>query len=507
MLNQVIALLGAVSMLAASTPVAPSDAVAFQQLLQEQNAFHAQINAPATDFTQYQYHFNSGQPLFTETDGQLLRAPSNDMEFTNPLPVADARAEIEWMFRLLRLQYGLYEWSGGDTAFNAAQDAILAALPKTGSISLAAYEDLLITHLAFIRDCHFQIDGHNFSPEIQLFSNESQIFYRKNNMFYRDAACSKAITAIDNLAPAQTLHRAIDTQGSLTWGLYKMAQSADSYTVTIQYADRSTEKITLHPAISWDSCQASPEVYRYDVRHNIPFVTLNQTVFGSDDQSGWTNSHNEDDKQAVLASAAAIKPYPAAVIDLSHNPGGNGDLPLAWFQQYTGQAAQPNYNMMRIRPSEQWVRSAYGAQTAEEIQAVQQQRDAYCLEDGMRIDGNYYVSTSEPQFIRNDGPLLLVLTSHRTSSAAEIFTDVLHNLSNVLTIGANTGGVLTNAANYGLQLPYSGLFFQFGECLFDWNPDYFSEGIGMAPDIYLTGEHLEERFAKFLQRYISETLE
>ena len=97
--------------------------------------------------------------------------------------------------------------------------------------------------------------------------------------------------------------------------------------------------------------------------------------------------------------------------------------------------------------------------------------------------------------------VLFVLTARHTASAAEAFTDLMHNLQNVVTIGTNTGGVLTNGANYGISLPYSGLFFQFGECLFYWDPAYFQEGAGRTPDVYLTGDRLNERLELFLTRY------
>lgn len=501
MVQQLAALLAALSLTAGATAPLTQDAREFSALLTETNAAHAQIDAPRADLATYRYDFGNGKPLFTVEDGARLRSFDQDnLDLHDPLPADEARAEVGWIMRLLRTQYGLYQWSGGDEAFGKAEAALLAALPQTGSIDLREYKALLIEHLSFIRDTHFSVDGHNMQPDLTLFSDESRAYYRKDGAFYTDAACTDAVRTLGGQAPESYLKRAIGQNGELTWYAYTLAPHAETLPLKVETACGSYTA-TLRPAVSLDSRERPETNYEYHVTGGVPFIELNRTVFGEGDQSGWSNQNDEADKQAFLASAEAVKEYPAAVIDLSFNPGGNGDLPPAWFHTLTGVDAQPNYCTLRIRHGETWLRTAYGAQTAEEIAGTLASQDAYFSETGLTIDGNYYVGAPEPQFLEHPEQVLFVLTSRGTASAAEGFTDILHNLQNVVTIGANTGGVLTNGANYGIALPYSGLFFQFGECLFYWNPSYFSEGAGMAPDVYLTGDNLDERLNLFLARY------
>lgn len=501
MVQQLAALLAALSLGAGASVPLSGNAATFAALLEETNAAHAKIDAPRADLDRYRYDFQSGKPLFTLEDGKRIRAfDQNNLDLHDPLPADEARAEVGWVMRLLRSQYGLYTWSGGDAAFDKAEKEILAALPETGTIALADYKALMIRHLSFIGDTHFSFDGHNFQPDIQLFADESRAYYRKNGAFYTDAACTDAVRAIDGQAPETYLKRAIGQNGELTYYLYRLAPRAEALEMKVETA-RGTFTAKLHLAVSLDSRTAPEENYVYSVRGGIPFMELNRTVFGEDDQSGWSNQHDEDDKQAFLASAEAIKEYPAAVLDLSHNPGGNGDLPPEWFYRYTGEQAQPNYCTLRIRASDTWLRSCYGAENEEQCAEIRAQTDAYHAAGGLRVDGDYYVGAPEPQFLEQPDRVLFVLTARHTASAAEAFTDLMHNLKNVVTIGANTGGVLTNGANYGISLPYSGLFFQFGECLFYWDPAYFQEGAGMTPDVYLTGDRLNERLELFLTRY------
>lgn len=504
MVQQLAALLAVLSLTTGVSVPLSGNAAEFAALLAETNAAHAKIDAPSADLERYRYDFTNGKPIFTLEDGKLIRAfDQNNLDLHDPLPADEARAEVGWLMRLMRSQYGLYTWSGGDAAFDKAEKAMLAALPQTGAIGLAEYKAMMIENLSFIGDTHLNFDSHGFAPDLQLFADESRAYFRKGGLFYTDAACTDVVHAVDGQAPETYLKRAIGQNGALTWYLYKLAPHADALAVKVETA-RDSFTAKLYPAVSLDSRTAADANYTYHVEGGIPVMELNSTVFGKGDQSGWSNQNDEDDKQAFLSSAETIKQYPAAVLDLSHNPGGNGDLPPEWFYRYTGERAQPNYCTLRIRPSDVWLRSGYGAENAEQCAALRAQLDAYHQAGGLTVDGSYYVGAPDKQFIEQNDQVLFVLTSRHTASAAEGFTDLMHNLQNAVTIGANTGGVLTNGANYGIALPYSGLFFQFGECLFYWDPAYFREGAGMEPDVYLTGERLDERLNLFLRRYAGE---
>ena len=501
MLRQFTALALALLLTAGPGASRAGDAGDLSQLLAETNAAHAQIDAPRAALDAYRYDFDGGGPLFSREDGALLRVydPASPA-LRDPLPAAEARAEAGWLLRLLRTQYGPYVWAGGDGVFGAAEAELLAALPETGTISLAEYRALLIRALSFIGDTHLSLDGHSFAPDLALFADESRDYYRKDGAFYTDAACTDRVRTIDGQDPAAFLKRAVGQKGELTWYLYRLAPRGEALSCQVR-SGRGTYTADLHPAVSLDALPAPQAAYTYEVRGGVPVAALNRCVFGDGDQSGWTNQNDEADKRAFLAAAGELKGSPAAVLDLSRNPGGNGDLPPEWFLRYTGRRARQNYCTLRIRAGDAWLRAGYGAETEADCAALRAGQDAYHAAAGLVADGAYYTGTPEPQFLENPGRVLFVLTSRATASAAESFTDLLHNLENTVTIGANTAGCLTGAANYALALPYSGLSLQFGECLFCWEPSYFREGAGLEPDVYLTGDALEQRLDWFLTRY------
>lgn len=185
--------------------------------------------------------------------------------------------------------------------------------------------------------------------------------------------------------------------------------------------------------------------------------------------------------EAFLAAAEEARTADGVlVVDLTSNPGGNGNLPGEWFRAFTGETPEPNYATLCLDPYD-WTRR-----------------------EGEVKEGDYRVRRPEEQYLeREEGPFLVVLTSRGTASAAEAFTDLTRNVGRSLVIGSNTGGCLTGSQTYRGYLPWSGTELAWGLDLFVWPEGYFAEGVGLEPDVYLTGPNQEARLEQFLQRYLT----
>ena len=99
---------------------------------------------------------------------------------------------------------------------------------------------------------------------------------------------------------------------------------------------------------------------------------------------------------------------------------------------------------------------------------------------------------------------LFLVTSRRSASCAEMMTDSCRAIENTVVIGADTFGCLSGDVTEILWLPVSGVPVSFGASLYQWDEDYFKEGRGFSPDLYLTGKDCEERLELFLEKYEGE---
>ena len=462
----------------------------YHELFEEATEKNRSIDAPTDSLNQYRYHFKNGKELFTQEDADIIKF----FNFNEPATVTvgkeitkeNARSEVEWLFRLLRTQYGLYTWFGGDEVFEKAKKEILSQLDGEGTIPTIEYFNLLINKLDFIEDSHFNINGKNFKPDVILYSNEEKNFFKKESDFYSDEACTTKVLSIDGQSPENYIKKAIGQNGEITYYLYATEKKQTIIYKKIQYENGKEETISLKPSKYIDSLDKEKNI-RYILKNEIPYAIFNTFNF---------YNRNEKSYRTILNTAEKIKQYPLSIIDISANRGGNMQIALDWFESYTKQKAQSNFYMLRIKPQGAWKNAVYPSDFEEYEQAMK--------DFGLTADGEYYFSAPQKQFVKNKDTAIILLTSRNTQSAGEIFTDTIKNMENVLTIGTNTGGVMINAANYGIALPYSGMYFQFGECLNYWNPNYFKEGYGIEPDIYLTGENLEKRLQLFINHYSSE---
>lgn len=461
----------------------------YHELFEEAAEKNRSIDAPTDSLNQYRYQFKNGKELFTQEDADIIKFFNfNKQTITVGKEIAkeNARLEVEWLFRLLRTQYGLYTWLGGDEVFNQAKEKILNQLDGEGTVATIDYYNTLINALSFIEDSHFGINFTNFHPDITLYSNEEKNFFKKENDFYLDETYTTKILSIDGQSPENYIKKAIGQNGEITYYLYANEKTQDMIYKKIQYENGQEETISLKPSKYIDGLDKEKNI-RYILKDEIPYAIFNTFNF---------YNHNEKSYRAILNTAEKIKQYPFSVIDISANRGGNMQIALDWFESYTNQKAQSNFCMLRIKPQGAWKNAVYPSDFEEYEQAMK--------DFGLTPDENYYFSTPQKQFVKNKDTAIILLTSRNTQSAGEIFTDTMKNMENVLTVGTNTGGVMINAANYGIALPYSGMYFQFGECLNYWNPNYFKEGYGIEPDIYLTGENLEKRLQLFIKYYLSE---
>ena len=450
----------------------PTDEAVFAELMAEVNAKNAALSAPdGALLEQYRYDYGNRMPLLTREELEAMPAYEAWSGWPERLTAREARTEADFLFRLLRTYYGLYTWFGGDGTFGQAQIEVLDALEGRDDISVSAYEDLLAQSLDFICDNHFTLGSHVLGGRQSLFCGESLEFTRRDGAFYQG---ERRLLSVDGGDPTHAVKRAIGDDGELTWKLYLTAPAAGRLTVRLEY-EGGTEDAELLPAQDLEySMEMSGRTYGHVMERGIPVFQIDSMPFRPGAEVEDRLKSDGVDRDAFLAGTEGLWDAPAAVVNLTRNSGGDGNLPGEWFREKTGQWVPPHCATLR--------------------------KD----DDRTPADGQFYSEELPGPGLarRQGGPVLVVLTTRQTGSAAEDFTDLAHGLENTLVVGSNTYGCLTGNRAYLKRLPWSGLTLSCGNALYLWPEGYFAEGVGLEPDVYLTGRDSVSRLNQFLERYV-----
>lgn len=467
------------------TPIPiPRQQFSINDVLADANARHQSINAPDGDITQYRTPF---QDFDREADDALFESlgitpifygqqqPPQNPEITT----AQATQEVAWLFLVLRYNYGLYQYFGGQPAFGAAQQAIVTELETQTSWKASLYHLVVAKHLDFIKDTHFLIGSTRFIDDIILYACTKVDFGRDAQGFF-NLQDERRVKTIDGLSPKEVLKLCIDQEGWLVYRAYRQAPDRPKGEIVYENGDRE--------ALGFDRASeittGFADIYQAGTLGSTPWVRFTQMPV---EGRGMDN-----ERTAILQSVHAIRSHPLAIIDLRTNSGGDAFLLHQWFNRYTGQPLQNNYQTLMLR------RFNYIGISDELIAA---HNDTFLATGYTDVDPSYMQTQPEDQFLPSDCTRI-VRIGKTTFSAGEGLVDALTNVENTLIIGANTAGAFSGTNLITYQLPYSGLPLSFGQHLFHWNADYFREGYGLAPDIYLTGTNTDKRLELFIQRYL-----
>ena len=433
----------------------------WEELLAEVNAEHQSIRRGEIDPTPYL------RTSITEEEGlkvwDYVRAQGEDFDPDRQLTRAEAEEDVAWLFDALYYSYAFYDYLGGPAVFDAAESAVLQELEGKDSLTARELQDLLIGHLGFIKDGHFNING------VQTACRKAPFFFRQVAFVPTEdgwrTVGGRTVESVDGHEDLDELFkRSISRQGDLVYYPVlledvafdmqsEFQQHACSEKLTVRYADGSSQTLTAEP---WSVYVSDlPDGERTELRQagGVPVFQFNNFV------STW--------RRALMDGANALADAPAGILDLRSNTGGMEDMADSWLLRYSGQTVPSN-----------GLRSfVINGQTAGLA--------GYTVPDG---------------WVENDR-VLIVLTGKRTASCAEIFLERTANLENVLVIGENTSGaMMSNACR--MQLPRSG-------CQVTMTVDSvhqpsadsrYEELRGYEPDIWVPAAEAEELAVKLMER-------
>ncbi|MCL2378534.1 MAG: S41 family peptidase [Defluviitaleaceae bacterium] len=397
--------------------------------------------------------------------------------FVDEISTVNAIRDTDILFYAMAGAYGPYIYFGGDEVFMPIRDDIIEILNAQPSWSQSDFASLLRSQLSrIIVDGHFIIDNVNLQTNEYKFFTYSGRFYISENGF----KCQSRLLYVNelmlpcrpdiNLDPDEIFRLSIDEMGSnffyvpvITLRIYPDETSPGQ--LVIIYEDGTTETVPLKiPENQWfGGWSPYPTL---DFIHNIPVVAIR----GLGPMQG-------DGAQQFLAYARRLSEESVVILDLRGNMGGDGGVINKWFYSLTGVNISPVYRRLTLRSLD-----AY-------LMQLSPWYDPYLpFPGGQRIpfDYKHVITPAAPDEIAPNDNLLIVLTDRFSASGAEWMTDITFNMENALVIGQNTNGTMLSVP-YFMHLFYSGINVAFGLCILVHPEGLFQEGIGFAPDIWVTG--------------------
>ena len=433
-----------------------------EELMSEVNAEHQAVEKPEVAVAPYsQYVAPRGS-----VEQDLTPAEPNP---DGSLSVEQAQFDINSLFDMMRKSYGLYDFYGGAEVFDAARQQELADCESAQALDADVLQQIILDNLSFITDQHFLVGGEHPSSSIYpCFFTEVAFQKTEDGYSTADGKLVESMDGQDNLD--ELFKRSLTREGEIVYWPITFAESEDAKndppSLTVHYTDGSKQTLT---AMAYESPEADPEVEDVELHDEEGIPVL---------YAKWVASQD-------FANSALEMQEEANMVNLTGNGGGYMPMVSEWWENYVGETVPTNHFSIYTQQN----MGTKGFVGMEDEMGVQV------------MDGWSLVNTHPDSFIENEN-LLVILTSKKTASAAEMFVDLSHNVENTLVIGENTAGCLTGNAASPFQLMYSRIEVSYGNMVTIFPEGDFAEGYGYEPDLWCPAVWAEEATVHFLNKQL-----
>lgn len=381
------------------------------------------------------------------------------------LTLEETKEDVDYFFQIAHDTYGLYDYFGGESAFNAAKEAVLAECEKTQEISCESLEKILLENLTFVEDGHFLINKKSFAKKVIPFFYREVVF-EKTDKGYVTLDGKRVVESIEGFPNLDQLFKpSISDEGrlvyfpvllsdyNLTFEKEMTQQIICEEELLVHYTDGSSQILNADPfQMYYEAVDSDTYVLEEDQEMQIPILRIRQCV--------------RNGERKLYSYIEEIRDKPIAILDLRSNGGGYLSIPLSIMQRYAGKMVPPNASTINV----------WSGVVSPEV---------------------------EDDFVENEN-LLIILVSKYTASAAESLVDIAYNLENVLVIGENTSGTfLGNSATK--YLPNSKIEIRFADAFVQSPPnygEYFQELRGFYPDLWVPASEAENLAIRLVKRYL-----
>ncbi|GAE25394.1 hypothetical protein JCM9140_1386 [Halalkalibacter wakoensis JCM 9140] len=483
------------------------EAVHLLEALSKENRFYKEHSFHETNHL-YDYSLSADEELTDEIVEQLRISNTKTPELTKETMIED----VEILHLALKHMYALYEYMGGDEAFEKARDNVINDLNEVDdetSLSLQSFIDLLKKHYRFVQDTHFYIDN---APLVQ---SEHTFYYSERFYFIHDEdgafrlAENEQVKLVDingdrNLE--SYLNYSLHDDGTIVLipSIFSTELKAEEsvWEVTLQEDGLlKTETITLEPMPNEIPRHQFGDLFSVTEKEGVPWVQL-RSMFAYEGAM-----YDYDD---IIHTANELNKEPFFVLDIRGNEGGSMILVEKWLKEFFGQSI--NWSAQSIylfsNTSRTFVEDTINlyqsigisAQTFEDdfTDLFRMKALKEYMEPHWEIEENVY------EEVNDNRTHIFILVDHNTASAAEHLVAKLKLANKTTVVGGNTRGSIISGNSLMWQLPHSQIQ-MFTPTFFNYNPDLLEkETVGIQPDLWVTATRVESRLLSFIEQYREE---
>lgn len=400
----------------------------------------------AVDLSPLAEKYRCSDEFETRTDDELrfeLSRTTSQKSTVSRVTKSEAMSDIDFLLRMLREDYGAYEFFGGDEAFGG--EVRLPVIDFTALISDALG--------GTISDRSFVVRDEPVTPSDKLYHVRNEYFTRDGDDFYYHGS---KVLSVDGGDPHDYIKPTVAPNGAIVYSMWRSFPTGFDPTAAFIVAELEG---------------AEPANFRWSSAYIDSFTNYS---FGESFREGSSTSPDGSVTVPVVASSdlgragdrfveSADRPSDekALVLDLRVSGGSDETYIRRWLETYAGEPSE--VNELRLHRSSPMNNAIF--ESDEPFGTV--------------------ISSSEGKNVElDDGRTLIVLVGGNTG-AAETAQQLASRISNVITVGGISGGAALTADPTTRYLPSSGIRLTFGTTL-RLSTGMFSENGGtcLHPDLY-----------------------
>ena len=421
------------------------------------------------------------------------------------LTLEEAKEDLDYLIDLMRIASLDYNRVGGDEAFKSFRKKVVKDLKEIAATRVIYAIDLeraIARWMHFIDNEHFWVGSNYNSPHenriryIERYGyptewrwvRYSAHFMCENLTFQKegeDYRCYQNNKKVDlehlvehniDIVPAWT------NDFKVIYRLHYYGRTARKRPEAICFkgGHKETPIWTFSQQVPLDMAArgyAHDKVYKIN---GVAYVNLTDDVFQEYDPYDRVETYREMGEK--------LAKYRCVIFDLRNNTGGYSMYIEALIHRYLGYKGEG-----MLKTSAHYVEQS---DDAEYYMPWEPGRNVNI----MSYSSDLLITHGRDKMFDKYG-LAVVLVNNQAGSCGDESIDLLRHLENSVIIGDATSGILVSSGGDAYFLPNSGMFISIPWDNRIWHPDYFEEGRGFYPDIWMMTDNID---LDALTRYMRE---